>query len=91
MEEWKKCETITLFCWISGSHSGGCEQYCLLGANIMHSDESQLIFQSKNIPSLSGSKSNRNKKPARSEMYRPVRPLSSSVPPCRPRVSLRSI
>jgi hypothetical protein len=43
-------------CWICGSHSGGYEELCLLVSSTVWSVESQQMFRSNMLPSLSGSK-----------------------------------
>jgi hypothetical protein len=62
--DWPKCclhqkEQIMnkyCICRIWGSHSGGYEEYCLLGYNAMYSVESQLTFRRNISPPSSGSK-----------------------------------
>jgi hypothetical protein len=50
---------ITLFvsCWIQGSHSGGHEEFYLLGYNAVQSGESQQRFRRNITPPSSGLKS----------------------------------
>jgi hypothetical protein len=52
---WKEVK-FTL-CWIWGFHSGGCDEFCLLGYNAMYSGEGQPTCRRYVSPSYSGWKS----------------------------------
>jgi hypothetical protein len=51
-------------CKIWGSHSGGYEEFCLLGCSAVYSTESQPTIRSKRSPPSSVSKNKPSKKPA---------------------------